>query len=340
MLNLIISIVSIALVALMSAAGLYYGGKAWSDGAARGEARQLVSAAEQTASAFQMRLSYKGAVINTSALDVNGDGRLSVQEVFPTLQSEGLLSSIPSVPKDATGEGFLVTQNPDGSGEITASVNSESLCSAVNQSVGFSEEEADSLASTGKLPNEPEAPVYTQPTSYIAGWGAWATSSGYYYPATGGLDLYRQYSSSMYTVSSHLSLTRKGVFYSTSFDKDVYHWKPSYNNYRMRKYDLVAADGVTTVPESGYSSYYVSQIQGFCPHGGTTQYNGIDADVLCVSLPSCTEGTERLPSGQCVAKCDPGLHRDTDGICKVFDAPPDPREGRMVCKSGAFRLRF
>lgn len=31
---------------------------------------------------------------------------------------------------------------------------------------------------------------------------------------------------------------------------------------------------------------------------------------------------------------------DTDGVCKVFDAPPDPREGRIVCKSGAFRLRF
>lgn len=338
MLNLIISIVSIALVALMSAAGLYYGGKAWSDGAARGEARQLVSSAEQAASALQLRLSYKSAVINAGALDADGAGRLSVQEVFPTLQSEGLLSSIPSVPKDATGEGFLITQNPDGSGEITASVSSENLCSAVNQSVGFSEEEADSLASTGKLPNEPEPPVYTQPTSYVAEWGSYSGTSTNYIRGT--VNRYRVWLNPYGERATHYAYTYYGVTYSTAFGIPAFSGV-SFSNVglkRIKRQDFRGADGVTLPPVD--SSVHALQVQDFCPNGGTPKYYGAAQDSLCEALPSCPSNQDRLSSGQCVAKCDSGFYRDTDGICKVFDAPPDPREGRMVCKSGAFRLRF
>jgi len=348
MLNLIISIVSIALVAAMSAAGLYYGGKAWSDNAASGEARQIVSSAEQVAAALQLRMSIKGSALDIRALDTNEDWVLTLEEAFPALESDGILSSIPSVPRDAGGNGFSVAQYWDGSGEITASVSSVDMCSAVNQGAGFTKEEAESLANEGRLPNTEQPPSYTQPSSYIAGWGDYTqwlpTDTGNQVPETFNEFIYTNGSGGWANNrTSHSTTYYNGLTGSTRYDLTPEYTKARGTNYRIRKIEAVhQATQAYVYGSSALNIISNYQIQGFCPYGGTFQYNGINADSMCNSAPSCPAGEERKPDGQCVAMCPEGHYRDqATGSCQYFWVPPDPREdGRLICKSGAFRLRF
>ena len=52
--NLIITVISIALVAVMAAAGLYYGGEAFMDAQAKAQANEIVKAFEQANAALQL----------------------------------------------------------------------------------------------------------------------------------------------------------------------------------------------------------------------------------------------------------------------------------------------
>ncbi|MBY0431453.1 MAG: hypothetical protein K2Q10_09660, partial [Rhodospirillales bacterium] len=54
MFNLIVSVISVALVAALSAASVFYGGKSFTEASAKGDAASIVTHAQQVAGAFSL----------------------------------------------------------------------------------------------------------------------------------------------------------------------------------------------------------------------------------------------------------------------------------------------
>lgn len=107
MANLIITVISIALVAVAAVMGAYYGGSAFMTGQGNAKANQLVAGAEQIAA---------GATLWTSST-----GRIEYEDLqFNFLVTQNYLSSLPNVAvrSSPTSEGFYCNW-ADSTGSVT-----------------------------------------------------------------------------------------------------------------------------------------------------------------------------------------------------------------------------
>lgn len=122
MVNLIITLISIALIAIVAVAALYNGGDAFRQGSANASGAQLVNAAQQISAANILYANDNGGSYATSLASIS-DG--------------SYLSSIPRVPA-----GFSVEDDIDGNRiEIRASGGSAEVCEAVNKQGGYGDNE-------------------------------------------------------------------------------------------------------------------------------------------------------------------------------------------------------
>jgi hypothetical protein len=119
MFSLIITIISIALVAALAVATIYYGGSAFTQGTAKANASAYVAAGQQINGALALYA------------NDNGGARATLAQLSPSY-----LAAAPVV----VGEEFTVN-----SGDITAPVASAAVCLAIAQSAG-------SLAGTATTP--------------------------------------------------------------------------------------------------------------------------------------------------------------------------------------------
>jgi len=120
MFSLIVSIISIALVAVLAAASIYYGGDAFTKGSAKALASTVVTQAQQISSA--------------NTLFKNDNGGLPADDVAE-LVSEDYLASTPVVPAKAQGTlaegveaGWAVDANT-----VTVALNNEEVCKLINE---------------------------------------------------------------------------------------------------------------------------------------------------------------------------------------------------------------
>jgi type II secretory pathway pseudopilin PulG len=140
MFSLIITIISIALVAALAVATLYYGGQQFSQGTAKANADQLISAAQQIAGANTL---YANA--NSGLFDANG-----VTGVTDLVNNQ-FLSAAPSIPSTVSGSTFDLAGGAN-TNQITLSVTNANVCTAVAKQSGsvVSTATAPNSASTGK----------------------------------------------------------------------------------------------------------------------------------------------------------------------------------------------
>lgn len=112
MFSLIITIISIALVAALAVATIYYGGSAFTQGTAKANASALVGASQQITGANTLYFNDKSA----NAADINA------------LVTGGYLQAAPTAPANTSN---LVL----AAGQVTASVASDSVCKQVVASI-------------------------------------------------------------------------------------------------------------------------------------------------------------------------------------------------------------
>lgn len=116
MANLIITLISIALIAVIAVATLYNGGDAFRQGSASGAAAQMVNAGQQITAANILFANDNGGELETS---------------LATLAStQQYLSSIPRVPQDS------VISDDITDNDITISGVNQQVCEAVNKQAG------------------------------------------------------------------------------------------------------------------------------------------------------------------------------------------------------------
>jgi type II secretory pathway pseudopilin PulG len=133
MFSLIITIISIALVAALAVATLYYGGQQFSQGTAKANADQLISAAQQIAGANTLYANANSGLFDANAAGVND------------LVSNQYLSAAPSIPTTVSASTFDLAGGAN-SNQITLAVTNVSVCTAVAKQSG-------SVASTASTPN-------------------------------------------------------------------------------------------------------------------------------------------------------------------------------------------
>lgn len=112
MFSLIITIVSIALVVLITGATMYYGGDTLTQGRDRAEAAAFVTGGQQVSGALQMHNAMEG----------------EEPEDVAALVFDKYLTAVPSV-----NGGDWAFDN----GIVTANVNSASTCAAINKQAGL-----------------------------------------------------------------------------------------------------------------------------------------------------------------------------------------------------------
>jgi len=117
MFSLIITIISIALVAALAVATIYYGGSAFTQGTAKANASALVSAAQQ--------------VQGADTLFQNDNGGNHADDV-QALVTGSYLQSEPTLPASVTAFGIA-------DGLVTATVTGDSVCEAIVKSAGGTE---------------------------------------------------------------------------------------------------------------------------------------------------------------------------------------------------------
>lgn len=118
MFNLIITIISIALIVVMAVASVYYGGEAFTQGTAKGNASALLQQSQQ---------------INAAVVLANNDGA-----TFTTVESLGTgnndyLSAAPVPPAKVASTGWSFA----ASGDTTVTLTAQDVCEAVNESAGL-----------------------------------------------------------------------------------------------------------------------------------------------------------------------------------------------------------
>ncbi|WP_018234200.1 hypothetical protein [Thioalkalivibrio thiocyanodenitrificans] len=117
MFSLIITIISIALIAALALASIYYGGTAFTQGGAKANASAIVNQAMQISAAQTIHAADNGG---TYASDV------------ATLVSENYLASEPSLP-NVLASGWTTAGT-----SATAVVSAGEVCDAVNDNMGVS----------------------------------------------------------------------------------------------------------------------------------------------------------------------------------------------------------
>lgn len=137
MFSLIITIISIALVAALAVATVYYGGNQFNQGNTKAAGSAIVTSAQQIAAANTLLFNDQGAYAAVGPVTVAATCAPTDAGCFPT----SYLKSIPKPPapavvSDGTNPGFEVAANNvieltiDGSGAVD-------VCSAVNKSSGL-----------------------------------------------------------------------------------------------------------------------------------------------------------------------------------------------------------
>ncbi len=115
MFALIITVISIALVAALAIASIYYGGTAFSQGTAQAQGSTIVNQAQQI-----------GAGVTLYENDLGGTAPAAVSDLTPTY-----LQAIPTPPSSASGA-YALGSNATS---VTVDVTSPNVCLAIDQSV-------------------------------------------------------------------------------------------------------------------------------------------------------------------------------------------------------------
>lgn len=136
MFNLIITIISIALVAVLAIATIYYGGTAFTQGSAKAQASTLVSHAQQITAA------------NTLFANANGGTFSNDLTAGSRLLSENYLSSVPKHPESANA--YELNTDNDVTLVVGAAADVAKICEEVNASAGLAD--ADDVAAGFQFP--------------------------------------------------------------------------------------------------------------------------------------------------------------------------------------------
>jgi hypothetical protein len=114
MFNLIVAVISIALIAAMAAASIFYGGESFSASSARAEAATLINQALQIDGAADLfKTNNLGSMVVSDQPSCDG-GTLS-DCALPRLVDQGYLSAIPRAPADLLFPGTSWSISDDGS---------------------------------------------------------------------------------------------------------------------------------------------------------------------------------------------------------------------------------
>lgn len=123
MFSLIITIISIALVAAIAVATLYYGGSQFSQGTAKAQADQIISAAQQIAGA------------NTLYANNVGGGQYDGAGITD-LKTQGFLSAVPSVNTSVGGAFSLSGGTSANTVTMTLATTASAVCTAIEKASG------------------------------------------------------------------------------------------------------------------------------------------------------------------------------------------------------------
>ena len=124
MFSLIVSIISIALVAVLAAASIYYGGDAFTKGSAKALASTVVTQAQQISSANTLFKNDNGGLSadEVAAASVDADDTGLTQ-----LVSEEFLASAPVLPSKVGDAVWEVTKT-----EVSADIENLEVCKLIN----------------------------------------------------------------------------------------------------------------------------------------------------------------------------------------------------------------
>jgi hypothetical protein len=129
MFALIITIISIALVAALAIASVYYGGNAFTQGSAQAQASTIINQAQQI-----------GAGVTLFENNNGGSAPASVSALTPTY-----LQAVPTPPESAYGSYTLATNAT----QVTVGVSSTNVCLSILQSADPSATTISAIASAG-----------------------------------------------------------------------------------------------------------------------------------------------------------------------------------------------
>ncbi len=129
MFALIITIISIALVAALAIASIYYGGSAFTQGSAQAQASTIVNQAQQVSAGVTL---YEN--------DNGGSAPATVSALTPTY-----LQAIPTPPSSASGAYTLGTNATS----VSVSVTSTNVCLSIDQSIAPTTSAVPSAALAG-----------------------------------------------------------------------------------------------------------------------------------------------------------------------------------------------
>lgn len=110
MVNLIITLISIALIAIVAVAALYNGGDAFRQGSADASAAQLMNAGQQISAANELYAVDNGGTYTTSLTDLTDGGEY--------------LSSVPRLPEGVTESEITIADN----GVVTMTGVADEVC--------------------------------------------------------------------------------------------------------------------------------------------------------------------------------------------------------------------
>lgn len=143
MLNLIITVISIALVAILAASSVFYGGKAWSEGSVSANASHIISSAQQTAAGLTLYFSSHSRLPmeDNNYFDPDPDPNPLITtsgKVITALRARGILTSMPSLPSGVIDSEFTIQYNNAalGGGEITAANVTTDVCQKIQERAG------------------------------------------------------------------------------------------------------------------------------------------------------------------------------------------------------------
>lgn len=132
MLNLIITVISIALVAVLAAASVFYGGKAWSEGSVSASASHLISSAQQVAAGITLYNNNQAAM--PPSIVAAAGSPVSVSSVIGNLTLEGIMTSVPSLPNNVDDFNVQIVSSTDR--QVQATIYSQDICLKVNDRAG------------------------------------------------------------------------------------------------------------------------------------------------------------------------------------------------------------
>jgi len=129
MLNLIITVISIALVAVLAAASVFYGGRAWSEGSVSASASHVISSSQQVAAGITLYNNNEASMPPSIASAAGSP--VPVSDVASDLISRGIMTSTPSLPVNVSNFNVEVVSINDR--RVTATIASEDICNKVNE---------------------------------------------------------------------------------------------------------------------------------------------------------------------------------------------------------------